>query len=272
MSYGKPSAQGTGPTRVVPDGYQTEPMRPGDIDAVAQVHVASFGTATSFLASMGVPFLRHYFRAFLDDPQGCALVCRERQGGPVVGFVCGSESVANHYRVFLQRRALPSLPAIVGRAARDPAMAKAIAARVWRVARLMAKRGVGSKPRSATAPATSALPPASLMTIGVDPAHRRRGIGELLVRAFMDELTRRGVEQVKLGVRDENATARSLYERLGWRPVEMERPADGRVGWMYVRDLTAESGTSADQPGQASNQEQVRGHEQEKEAEWATPR
>jgi ribosomal protein S18 acetylase RimI-like enzyme len=220
---------------VMTDGgaYMVTAMTPGDVDAVANVHVASFGN--SFLAIMGPAFLRHYFRTFLDYPEGCGLICRHRQSAEVVGFVCGTENVGQHYRVFLRRRLLPAMPSMAARVVRDRRFAGAILSRAWRVSWLIVgwrNRGTGGP----SAPASS-LPPASLMTIGVHPAHRRQRIGEMLVRSFTGEMARRGVPRVKLGVRDENVAARRLYERLGWRAAQTERADDDRSGWMYVRDI-----------------------------------
>lgn len=211
--------------------YVIVPLTSQDIDAVARVHVASFGD--SFLATMGVPFLRHYFRAFLDDPQGCGWICRQRWSGEVVGFVCGSENVTHHYRVFLYRRFLPALPAIVARVVRDPHLAASVLRRIWRVGRLLVAARMTTDRPSTPGPA---LPPASLMTIGVHPDHRRHGTGEMLVRAFTSEMSLRGVRKVKLGVRGDNFAARRLYERLGWRPVRSSS-ANGHENWMYVREI-----------------------------------
>ena len=211
--------------------YMIAPLAPSVVGDVARVHIASF--QDSFLASLGERVLRHYFRAFLDYPQGCGFVCLHRPTGTVVGFVCGSEDVTRHWRVFLRRRLVWAAPALAARVLREPQLALALLSRLQRVAGLT--RGA-RRTAPITRNSTGVLPPASLMTIGVDPAHQRQGIGELLVRAFTGEMARRGVRVIKLGVRDENTAARRLYERLGWRPVRATRGPEG-TGWMYVREL-----------------------------------
>jgi ribosomal protein S18 acetylase RimI-like enzyme len=67
--------------------------------------------------------------------------------------------------------------------------------------------------------------------IGVRAEARRRGIGEMLLRALLDEAARQGVASVSLSVETDNPAAR-LYERLGFRPV-------ARVGgaWTMVVEL-----------------------------------
>lgn len=215
--------------------YVIFPLTSQDVDAVAQVHVVSFGD--SFLATMGVRFLRHYFRVFLDDTQGCGQICLHRRSREVVGFVCGSENVAHHYRVFLYRRLLPSLPVIIVQVTRHPQLATAVLRRVWRICRLFVASRRPPPERSSSS--NPSLPPASLMTIGVHPDHRRQHIGEMLVRSFTSEMALRDVPRVKLGVRKDNVAARQLYERLGWRQVQLDDDSGERDGLMYVREIEA---------------------------------
>lgn len=56
--------------------------------------------------------------------------------------------------------------------------------------------------------------------IGVVPAARRSGVGEALMCALHEEARRRGVERVWLEVIVENSGARTLYEKLGYEPVQ----------------------------------------------------
>ena len=63
---------------------------------------------------------------------------------------------------------------------------------------------------------------AEIHTIGVDPAHRRRGIGRALLRALLDVAD--AVEAVVfLEVRTDNTAARTLYEAVGFVVVGLRR-------------------------------------------------
>lgn len=55
--------------------------------------------------------------------------------------------------------------------------------------------------------------------MGVVPALRRRGLGEALMRAVLDEARARGLREVTLEVLEQNEPAIRLYERLGFEPV-----------------------------------------------------
>ena len=50
----------------------------------------------------------------------------------------------------------------------------------------------------------------------VSPEHRRRGFGEAVTRALLDYAKERGIVSVSLEVRESNAAAIALYEKLGF--------------------------------------------------------
>jgi ribosomal-protein-alanine N-acetyltransferase len=60
---------------------------------------------------------------------------------------------------------------------------------------------------------------AHVTTFAVDPAWRRRHIGEALLLAMMDLAIERGAREATLEVRLSNLAARRLYEKYGFRPV-----------------------------------------------------
>jgi len=60
---------------------------------------------------------------------------------------------------------------------------------------------------------------AHVTTFAVDPAWRRRGIGERLLLALLDISVARRAREATLEVRLSNMPARRLYEKYGFRPV-----------------------------------------------------
>ena len=62
---------------------------------------------------------------------------------------------------------------------------------------------------------------AHVTTFAVDPAWRRRRIGEALLLALLDLAIGRGAREATLEVRLSNLPARRLYEKYGFRPVGM---------------------------------------------------
>ena len=63
------------------------------------------------------------------------------------------------------------------------------------------------------------LPESDVMNVAVDPAHRRQGIGAILVEALIKELRNRYCESLTLEVRASNAPAIALYDKLGFQQV-----------------------------------------------------
>ena len=58
-----------------------------------------------------------------------------------------------------------------------------------------------------------------MMNIAVHPDFRRRGIAEALVAGLEEQLRQRGSKALTLEVRDSNAPAIALYEKLGFMTV-----------------------------------------------------
>ena len=57
---------------------------------------------------------------------------------------------------------------------------------------------------------------AFVQTLGVSPAHQRRGIGAMLLQELLAEATRRGQNRVLLEVRADNEVAQQLYAKHGF--------------------------------------------------------
>ena len=60
---------------------------------------------------------------------------------------------------------------------------------------------------------------AHVTTFAVDPAWRRRGVGERMLLALLDVAVARRAREATLEVRLSNMAARRLYEKYGFRPV-----------------------------------------------------
>ena len=65
--------------------------------------------------------------------------------------------------------------------------------------------------------------PAGVMyDIVVDPAHRKQGVGRMLVNATLDALKARGAPRVVLSTAEQNAAAQRLFDRAGFRHTMIE--------------------------------------------------
>jgi ribosomal protein S18 acetylase RimI-like enzyme len=73
-------------------------------------------------------------------------------------------------------------------------------------------------------------PAGVLYDIVVDLAHRRRGVGRMLLDATLEALKSRGAPRVVLSTAERNDSAQRLFERAGFRRtmIEMTREAENR--------------------------------------------
>jgi [ribosomal protein S18]-alanine N-acetyltransferase len=76
-----------------------------------------------------------------------------------------------------------------------------------------------------------------ILTVGVLPAARRRGVGRLLVRALIAEARRRRASEVLLEVREDNHAAQRLYAAEGFTVLGKRRGyyEQGRVDAITMR-------------------------------------
>jgi len=82
---------------------------------------------------------------------------------------------------------------------------------------------------------------AEILTIGVRPACRRKGIGHALIAWASDGLLQRGVTRLFLDVSANNDAARALYTATGFAEVAVRRRyyADGSDAVIMAADLSA---------------------------------
>lgn len=76
---------------------------------------------------------------------------------------------------------------------------------------------------------------AEVRMLAVDPDERNRGVGELLMRAALQEAFATGAERVVLSTMPEMAAAQRMYERMGMeRRPDRDWPVAGRVMDVWV--------------------------------------
>ena len=78
---------------------------------------------------------------------------------------------------------------------------------------------------------------AEILTVGVVPAFRRRGIARRLLTALCDHARSRGATEVFLEVREDNQGAQALYRSEGFAELGVRRGYydNGRVGAVVMR-------------------------------------
>lgn len=182
-----------------------------DATALARLHAATMPSA--FLPALGERFLRELYRALATEPGGVVLVAENDRW--VVGFVAGTRSVAEFYARFFRRHGVRAALAAAPRLVRP-----SIARRAWETARY---------PRDG-----DELPEAELLSIGVDPGERARGLGRRLTDELLRELAALGVGDVKVVVDAANDPANRLYEAVGFRRERQVQVHEGVTSNVWV--------------------------------------
>ncbi len=88
---------------------------------------------------------------------------------------------------------------------------------------------------------------AQIVSVWVDPAHRRRGVARALTSAALHGARSRGFETVHLWVTETNPGARALYEGLGFAATGRRQPLphDSSLDEVELRLMPTEGGAAA---------------------------
>jgi len=193
------------------------PATRGDLSALVDVHARAFDGQLGPL--LGSRYLHAFLGWFIDQPGAVSLVAEH--AGALQGYVFGALDGYGHHlgpsvRLPVVLGLLRQLPRVV----RHPSFGRKLATRLRALL----------PGRASPSPIFTATPRGCfcLVGIGAAPEARGRGVGRALVEAFCAAVPKR---RVILDVYRDNAPARALYERCGFRVLA----EDGRVLRM-IRD------------------------------------
>ena len=181
-----------------------------DLPSLAKAHLRIF--PEYFTSHLGVQFLLHYYREFVDSAQATGFVAI--QGGVVVGFVFGfTDSHSFHVR-FYRNNFLPLVFILVRAIVRDGVVRRSIGSRMGNVF-LAIRSQCQASPVPGRNEARSSFQ-SRLISIGVAPEARGVGLAEELVNRLLEWFHDRGVQTVGLSVRSDNVRAMAFYRKTGW--------------------------------------------------------
>jgi ribosomal protein S18 acetylase RimI-like enzyme len=188
-----------------PPQVRIETISSDGVADLARMHIDAF--PDSALSALGETVVARYY-CFRFDVSTRLVALGAWENDRLVGFVVAG-TFAEGWKRFVRRY--------------WPMLALSVLRRPW----------IAFRPRLRSAAATVAgwlfprvrqdqavVAPGSVgvMSIGVAPHARTRGIGAELMRAVEERLSAEGVHSMHLSVRNDNIEAIRFYEGLGWRP------------------------------------------------------
>jgi ribosomal protein S18 acetylase RimI-like enzyme len=171
-----------------------------DADAVASLHASRI--SEGFLVTLGPAFLRRLYRRVILSHRSFLLVADDAHA--VCGFVAVAESTRALYREFLLRDGITATITAAAGIARAPRSTLETLRYGLRAGPSEDDRGPGE-------------PAAEILATCVAADHAGRGIGAALVRAAVEEMSRRGVVAARVVTAVGNEAAVRAYETGGFR-------------------------------------------------------
>jgi ribosomal-protein-alanine acetyltransferase len=74
-----------------------------------------------------------------------------------------------------------------------------------------------------------------ILTVDIEPSHRRRGIAQKLLHEIEAIFKERGVKECRLEVREDNVAASNLYQKLGYKKVGKLEKYYGDAHGLYLK-------------------------------------
>jgi GNAT superfamily N-acetyltransferase len=174
-----------------------------------------------FLTFLGPRFLREFYNSFTYDEAGIGFVAIDEDNGKVVGVIVGPLEPQGYFKRLLKRRwwafCLASATAVL----KHPIIVK-------RLFRALFYRG---EPPPGTKRAL-------LSSIAVLPQLQGRGVGQALIKRWMEEVKQRGGNGCFLTTDAiNNDKINNFYQKLGWKVESTYTTPEGRVMNRYVFDF-----------------------------------
>ncbi|WHZ28968.1 MAG: hypothetical protein OJF51_003768 [Nitrospira sp.] len=195
-------------------------------NAVSKIHLQAFSGYLN--ARLGVGYARALIDWFAQQRNAIALAAID-SNHRVIGYAIGAPVTINHKLrgdlFWITARSIVLRPWLI------------LDKRLWMVgyARLVKKNDADNISHEQDLP----QPTMSLFGIGVEPPHRRKGVGQQLLLAFEERAKVLKYRSLLLWVYADKATTRRLYEKCGWHPCPGSIESIGVI--KYVRLLDTHS-------------------------------
>ena len=194
----------------MPDFTGTEELAECDISKLVECQLEAYAGELSTM--LGSEFLLRYYRFLIRHPDAFVLVISSARGGKILGFCVGS--AAGIQKEFFRAHTLFVMSVLTKQVFLKPDLRKSLLRRIVRKCRELGNLFdfVGKLQTERVSD-----PVFWLHLICVSPSARGAGIGETLLKDFVQLSSKMGYRKARLTVATNNRPAAHLYEKLGWR-------------------------------------------------------
>ena len=183
-------------------------MEMPDIKKVVKIHIEAFNGF--FLTFLGPQFLEQLYMGIQTDSSGISYIVTI--DGEIAGFVAGTDQPAGFYKRLIRHRLIPFFLASILPALQRPV----IIPRLLRAFRKTEER-------------KDNLGFAKLMSIAISPLFQGKGIGKILLDAFITECIQRDISGIDLETDSiNNISTNKFYLSKGFQWVGQYQTPEGR--------------------------------------------
>lgn len=198
-------------------------IRDKDLKNIVKVHIKAF--PSFFLTFLGPGFLREFYKSFLYDSQCIGFVAIDKNTEEILGAIVGPLNPKGYFKRLLKRKWFVFCIASVVAVFRKPAVMK----RLFRAVFYRGEVPVGP-------------PRALLSSIAVSPQAQGQGVGQALMKRWVEEVEHRGGTGCFLTTDVENnESVNRFYQRLGWKIESIYTTPEGRKMNRYILDFPKKS-------------------------------
>ena len=194
------------------EGFEVVCAEPGDLEGMAQAHIASF--PDQFASRMGPRYLKAFYASYLNKPDGIALVARNKSTGKVLGLIVGGDPSIR--KNFIKRGARRFLPLLAVKFFTDSKVRSSFIHKMANRLRIRTSAHNDEKKDAPIPDHANGPRSALLQVICVLAEGRGSGIASDLMESFRQACRQADYPVMYLTVLSSNVRAISLYRKCGW--------------------------------------------------------
>ncbi|HMK33946.1 MAG TPA: GNAT family N-acetyltransferase [Desulfomonilaceae bacterium] len=204
------------------NGIKITVPRIEDLSLMVELHIKT--NPEAYLTSLGRRFLTGMYKRFIKDPRAVSFIARDELSANIAGVALGCVKVRSFYRTMGLHLAHYYVGSFISARLNGRNLGVGLAERY--------------KHQSGVLPDEKNM--AYFTQLNVSPDFQRRRVGSRLATQFYEEVKSRGADKVYLITNEDNASVRSLHEKMGCSMVKTYVTPSHIGRCLYVKNLGPE--------------------------------